>query len=50
MKMGTRETFKLVSYSVTKLGNFLKFFVTNFLTKLVQIFKNFWAILNDVTF
>ena len=38
-----------MAISVTWLGYFLNFTGTNFITKVAQIFGNFWAILKSVT-
>ena len=36
--------------SVTRLGNFLKFWVKYFVSKVAQIYSDFWAILKNVPF
>ena len=36
--------------SVTRLGDFWKFFVTNFLTKVAQIFVDFWGYYENLAF
>ena len=37
-------------FSVTRLGYFLNIFVTNFLIKAAQTFRDIWAILKDINF
>ena len=36
--------------SVTSLGDFWKFFVTNYLSKVAQMFSDFWGILKTSLF
>ena len=43
-----QKTVALVS--VTKLDDFRKFFATNFLTKVAQLFGDFWGILKTSLF
>ena len=40
----------MVRVSVTRLGDFRKFLVSKFITKVAQIFRDFWAILKRVIF
>ena len=40
---------KKFSTSVTRLGDFRKFLVTNYPTKVAQMYGDFWAILENIT-
>ena len=40
---------KKFSTSVTRLGNFQKFLVANYPTKVAQMYGDFWAILENIT-